>query len=638
LHGRLTLNELTIGLEDERKAVIETLVALLHEANLVRDVSMDRAHSLTQREVELYEAEITSIGEITDSEHARFQRFREAHVLAIGAGPSMATLVQSALLTGVRQLSVVLTRESPDALRSIQAVGEAANRRDPLQHLEIHNWVGQNPPYVEHIEAADAVLLIADHPMPEIAAIDNHCSATGRVFVPAVSFGDEAWIGPVCAPANPRTRWMASIARLVGSHEDILLESKPSRYLVGPTAGIVANHALYRWFSYATDIDASDNVQSLLCVNLKTLETSRHQCLPSPPYLPSGPISQSDFVMQIAELERRSTVDDASFLEAISPAVDARLGVIREVGEQKHRQFPVRVAEAKVVDPKDPTAGHLLSTYGVALDAQQARVTALRRALELYASRAVDLRRMHTRGQAAHVGARISTTQPPSGVFGVEIVNNEPVVVPSELAYPCLSGHDRSTDLIGVALGSSWRASVETALLAHLRAISIAQLSESRRPFPQLDIASLRLDGEVAELRELTSRLNEETAVFDISPFEAVVVLAFTLADRTVAYSASLSSAAALAEGLSSVLLAAQSPELFATIHPRIIELPMERRGNQSSQLPVDIPERFPEDHRPLLNQAVRRLGYRPVAIPLDHDPALYDLAPNLVRVVLLDS
>lgn len=105
LDGSHSVADLTASLPPAPRQMVEKLVGALHEAGLVRDVSQDRAHSLTADELELYATEIAFVEAFHTSPALRFQRYRETRVAVIGSGAVFAAAVEGALLTGVARLS-----------------------------------------------------------------------------------------------------------------------------------------------------------------------------------------------------------------------------------------------------------------------------------------------------------------------------------------------------------------------------------------------------------------------------------------------------------------------------------------------------------------------------------------------------
>ncbi|MBC2901992.1 hypothetical protein [Streptomyces cupreus] len=326
LDGRHSVGDLTASMRPATRAMVERLVGALHDAGLVRDVAEDEEHSLTERELEEYGAEIAFVEAFRASPALRFQRYRRTRLLVVGSGSVLAAAVEGTLLTGVAQ---------------VQSLDAGSLDASQLQRA---------------VEAADLVLYAADRVDPGLlAAVDLACAELGRTLIPVTLLGEEAWVGPVCPADRPALRW-GSLWRRLGSPD-----AARSEFLTGPVPGIVANHLVFRAFEHVTGVAEEDTSSAgVVRIDLETLQTSVHK-------LPAAPSESGELAERVGAL------------------TDERLGVLGPVSEGHYEQFPLRVVRVAVSDPVSPGAS--FPVWGAGADFAQAQDAALRHGLAAYAVR-----------------------------------------------------------------------------------------------------------------------------------------------------------------------------------------------------------------------------------------------------------
>src|SRR2546423_1258055 len=110
LDGRHPLAELTAGLADDRRAMVERTVAALLAKGLARDVAAERPDTLTPEERERYAAEIAYLEPFVDSPGYAFQRYRDSRFLVVGGpvmggGPVVGALVRALECAGAPRVA-----------------------------------------------------------------------------------------------------------------------------------------------------------------------------------------------------------------------------------------------------------------------------------------------------------------------------------------------------------------------------------------------------------------------------------------------------------------------------------------------------------------------------------------------------
>ncbi|MFC0436866.1 YcaO-like family protein [Kutzneria buriramensis] len=555
LTGDHTLEQLTAALPPVKADMVRRLVVALHDAKLLRDAAADEPHTLSADELRAYAAEIGFIEAYVDSPESRFERFRTARVLAVGAGPVLAAAVEAGERAGMRDITVA---------ESVSA---------------------------SMIDDVDVVLYASGDPVvADILDLDEWCAERATVFVPAVVVGDEAWVGPVCGPH----RWTSVWHRLPNRDT-----SRRTEYLTGPVPGIVASHAVFACFEHLTGVTAESRAGTVVRIDLETLRTSRHRAAEHAAAWTVKPAAAEDLLARITELAGGPTLDDDVLDERVPLLTDEVLGILSPPDERDLTQFPLRVLESNGV-------------HGVGADSASARAAAVFSAVAEYAASVVDARRLldDEGWPLSDIGPRW-LDEPPAQAWtlGMSLVDGGVELVPSSLVF--------NAGRTGLAAGRDWSTALTEALLSHCLHRTVTAISAVGEPFPGVALpASHHLDLLVAAGRTVT--------VYDVTDDSGVPTFAFCLDGRTVAYRNHLDPASAVEDGLMQTLLAHQMTP------PPVPDLPARRRSNSTGRVARAV---APQS---ALVDALRDNG--PVVVPLDHDPAVAELLPYVLRVVLLNA
>jgi hypothetical protein len=451
-----------------------------------------------------------------------------------------------------------------------------AGRAELDPHQRIHGAA-------KAVDQATLVLHMADLSTPDPAVLDEQVAAAGGRLVQAVFTGDEAFVGPFATAERPESSWRAAWARLARP------VTKPTtRFRTPPTEAIVANQVVFTAFKHLTGVTAREDPPTVSRLDLVTLETTSHRVVPHPLALPLS-----------EPAEARPDIDEDEFSRRATELVDAEFGVVRAVEELHFAQFPLRLARAEV-------AGAV--AFGAALDSGRARSVAVQRGLELYCAQLVDPRRVAD-----------------GRVRGFNAVDGSEVLVPAKDVHPDVPFRELP---VGVASGPTWTDAVQAGLLAQCRWLAMAGLAGDG-VFTRVE--DVELDETGARYRELVRLLGKQIDIYDIGVVPGAEVFAFCVDGRCVAYQAGLTAAAAVRDGYEALLLDHQSTanRQFAYAPPAVPALRPERMGAAL---------RTRHEGVVSLAESLAANGHRPVVVPLDHDPAVRAVLPNVVRVVLVDG
>ncbi|MEV7676667.1 YcaO-like family protein [Streptomyces sp. NPDC088752] len=617
LDGGHIVAELVAGLPERKAALVTDLIRRLHDQRLVRDLGQDLPHTLGEWELRTYEAELAYVETYTDSAEHHFQRYRETPTLLVGSGRLVEAAVQAVLKSGVRQVRVLITGDTHTDLERLRDQRDAALARDALQELSWTPAPVDAQGWTEALRGYEAVLHLSERPMSARGRMLDAAAPGGTLTQHAVVLPNEAWIGPIRTPAGPGGGWEPAWRRLCpGTVAD--LPNLTGDLFTGALPPIVANHAVFRLFTHVTGTGEHDWTNRLLRVDLETLETTHHRYHPHPHALPAGPHTREDFLARSAERARGREQSAEELSVAAVDHLDPRSGLFAAIEEQDATQLPLRVSHVSVPHPVFRDSA--VTVYGSAIDFVQARHRAMHHAVELYAAALYNPRRAN----------------PDGTVWGLRLPDDGAEPVDAAKVFLTTEQEWRAGVPIGTACGRTWDEALTTGLLRHCEELTVANAAGSEQPRPRVDLAALAVDDEVAHLVRLLEVTGADITVHDVTdPELRVPTLVFDLDGTTVACAAGLDFVDAAVTGLERTLLRWQADHNDEPGYAPIPVPPLpDAPCDDKESLPHQIDLRT--DPVQQLVAALLRAGWRPVAVPLDHDPALTALAPYVLRIVLV--
>jgi putative thiazole-containing bacteriocin maturation protein len=649
LDGNRSVVELTEGLSADRVDMVDQLVDMLAAAGFVKDVETDESHTLSPAETDAFAPEIAFIDYFCDSAAARFQTFRHIPVAAVGSGQTLTALVAANLAVGLRNVNVMITDEFPTDLDRWHQRLETARERDPDQALTVQmgtGWDGDEEAVRAVLAPFKAVVHVCDRPMLARAAmLDRVCRQDAKVLVQAVIVGDQAWIGPLIGPDDEQARgWESAWRRLQATRTGPAAERRRfaftddplapiSEYLTSSTAALVANHASFEVFKYLTGVLMPETRGRLLQVDLKTLRTTAHRFLPHPTCLPVAAVaapSPEALAETIDRLAGGEPTDEQAFSQQVCDCFDDELGLFTFLGEGEFQQLPLNVCRVTISNPALlPEPDGSLTAIGLGADMGMARRKAAQRACELYAASVVDVRRLvYDPGQGLRV-------------WGYDLTEQRPKLVAATSIFPTLRGLAPSLDSAPwLASGFSWAEAVATALASVCQQLTVAECNLDGEPFPLVDLDAGVLDEQGARYAQILRTWKVPVAVYDVTGTLQIPSFTFCVGNQTVAYRTGVDVCDALRYGLEQTVAYEQAwanhqPDYAP---PDVADLPRRVRGTrltvpQATSQPSGSGDWTRQQHR--LCDALARRGRRVVAVPLDHDPAVTDVLPYIVNLVV---
>lgn len=365
LNGDITLEELTGGLDADRKRMVTNLLEKLFTHQFLRDTSQDQPHTLLPLELETYASGIAFIESFQTSAAYRFQQFRNQRLLLIGSGPGLTSLVQASLQCGARKISAIVTPEDgADFYQKTRNLFANPAPEEDACVLSIRSWENEAE-MREIIQASDAVLHIAERPMLARAKLLNRlCIEQQKTLLQAILVDDYAWIGPLVSPGNEgcwECAWRRLQANLTDHSDQFshnIFQDQPTtsgnQALSIPRATMIANRLLFGLFHYFTQTGPTETAGKVVELNLATLLSESHAFLPHPhclacqhPVVPTA----SQFLEQIQRLQQQEPIDPEMLLKNLAPCVDARLGLFTAFDTSSFVQAPLAVYKVNLSNP-----------------------------------------------------------------------------------------------------------------------------------------------------------------------------------------------------------------------------------------------------------------------------------------------
>lgn len=386
-NGENTLGQLTDGLSAPYQERVYAIAEVLFQNGFARDVSQDRQHQLPDAIVDLYGPQIAFLDSFGPSGAYRFQRYREASVLAVGSGPFLLSLVSSLLESGLPRFSVLITDTVPTNRNRLNELVQHAQKSDAGVEVRFLALRGSGKTaWQELVQPFQSVLYVSQSgDIEEVRNLQALCKEEGKTLFPAMILHQAGVAGPLVHPESD-VCWESAWRRLHRTevHKD------PELHAFSPTAGaMLANVLVFEHFKTVTEAVESELRNALYLLNLETLEGSWHKVLPHP--------SASGGAGFAAEWipDAESRIEDTSagsgtngLLHYFNQLTSKQTGIFHTWEEGNLRQLPLSQCLVQAVDPLGGGPAELLpETVCSGFTHEEARRESGLAGLEAYVSR-----------------------------------------------------------------------------------------------------------------------------------------------------------------------------------------------------------------------------------------------------------
>lgn len=656
LNGNVTLEEITGGLDADRKRMVTNLIEKLSAHHFLQDTSQDQPHTLLPSELENRAQDLAFIESFQSSAAYRFECFRNKQLLLIGSGPGFTALVQASLQCGAKQISVIVTPEDETGANSRQDVLDLAARyasEQTAQLLDTLSW--ENEAEVRNtIQVYDAILHFAERPMLARAQLINRlCVEQQKPLIQAMIANDYAWVGPLVCPETGacwECAWRRLQANLPDQFSHGAFLDQPavsgSRSLTRPEATVIANRVLFILFQHFTQTGSLETAGKVSAIDLATLLSENHAFLPHPHCLASQhPVAQtaSRFLEQVQRLQRQDPIDQHIFLENFMACVDEKFGPFTAFDNTRFVQAPLAVYQITLSNSffKEHQA-EPLTVSAVSIDTRDAGIRAAQKACEWYAANLIDQRRLPSpeTGQQESfpmistdqlVGSEVLAPENESWTWALDLQTQQASLVPAISVFSASGKQER-----GVASGKTWEEALCLALFDQCNHLAVEQLQNAQQAYPQVDLANAPMTPEGVYLSRLLKAVDAHIAVYDVTGPLGIPTFVTCLGEKAVAYSTHCDGTQALSLGLEQALQHYQAEQFqqpdYAPVP--VPDFPLRLRGDQLSVPRTTCPDEW-SDRLEWLLQQLQVGGFSAFAVPLNHDPALARVFPFIARVLL---
>lgn len=379
-NGEYTMEFLTNELPGPYRERVYEIAETLYQNGFVRDVSQDKAHQLNEQVLKKYASQIEFVDNLVDSGAYRFQNYRQAKVLAIGAGPLFISLVSSMLESGLPKFQFLITDTvQTNRQRLMELVAHARNTDAEVEIEEVIRNVESN--WQELMKPFEYILYVSEHGnVEELRFLHRVCREEGKTFLPAICLEQVGLAGPLVYP-NSRACWESAWRRL---HQAALLKEESYSEFSSTAGAMLANVIVFELFKDVTGVSDKEQKNQFFLLDFETLEGNWHPFQPHP--LVTG--NQSARLVENLTMFPTRTIENEDphklllFFNQLTSKVS---GIFHIWEEGDLNQLPLAQCRVQSVDPiAEGPSEHLQDLVCTGLTHEEARREAGLSGIETY--------------------------------------------------------------------------------------------------------------------------------------------------------------------------------------------------------------------------------------------------------------
>ena len=388
-NGEKTLGELTEGLTAPYKKQVYGIGETLFQNGFVRDISQDRPHQLNRTILEKYSSQIEFIENFVDSGAHHFQEYRQAKVLAVGAGPILVSLVGALIESGHPTFDFLVTESIPTNVQRIYELVQNARKMDSeVEVREVPLEKGEHKSFWKQaVKAYDYILYVSeDGNVNELKDLHFVCKEERKSFLPAICLEAVGLSGPFVHPDSDGC-WESAWRRL---HQSTIQSDQKPNMVPSTTGAILANVIVFEFFKKVTGIAGSTNQIYLL--DIETLEGEWLSFISHPLVTSTSvePRLVEDLDLRIKQGGKRNDAPH-KLLEYFSGLTSEEIGILHSWEERNLPQLPLAQCFVQPVNPVSEGPAELLPEVICAgLTHEEAKRNAGLCGIEMYVSKWID--------------------------------------------------------------------------------------------------------------------------------------------------------------------------------------------------------------------------------------------------------
>ena len=403
----------------------------------------------------------------------------------------------------------------------------------------------------------------------------------------------------------------------------------PYQTLIGIAAKQIAHHVLR-----SSPARPPSGVVTFL--NGQTLRTSTHHVTVHPYDVPAKQRTRDEFRCDLSKLRDDPPLSRPELTDRWQRLSDERFGALAGLDETNFRQLPLKVTLTRLSDPCG-----LLSTppavVGVGIDRDSARERAILQALAAYGSIVVDPRLLVDQngtllgpreGDPTRLLRPVRDGSVDAFVRAVDLTDGCERLLPARQAFPVLRTREPLHTPCGTSAAPDWHQALTHGLLQHCVRLTVSASSFPARPHRAVAVEEFDQDPEVGFLAAMVRAAGIDLTLHDITGPAGIPVVACTSTSEQTVYGGGVHLVDAVREALTAALFRFQlrcDPALNAAM-----SMPTSAFWTSSASLAALSPDR--------LVHALTSMGYTPSVVALDHDRAVHEAFPYVLRVIMTGS
>ncbi|WHX42559.1 putative thiazole-containing bacteriocin maturation protein [Mesobacillus sp. AQ2] len=385
-NGKYSLEKLTDGLPGPYRERVFQIAEVLLENGFVRDAAKDDSHTLSEEVIKKFASQIEFVDNLAGSGAARFQKFRDSNVLAVGSGPMLNSLVSSLLESGLKELNVMITSEVHTNRKRLAELVAHAHKTDSevaYQELQVkeENWR-------ELRSSFDHILYVSQGGnQEELKMWQNICRDEKKTFLPAIILKNKGLAGPIFNPGS-EVCWESAWRRL---HSAVFEQEQgvPSASLT--TGALLANVVTFELFKDLAGVTKAEQKNRIFLLDLETLEGSWHSFFPHPLETRVSTLEKIE-TLEFRLGENQSTAETERLFQYFSLLTSKGTGILHVWEEADLKQLPLAQCRVQAANPLSEGPAELLeSRVCSGFTHEEARIEAALSGIEDYAARMAGL-------------------------------------------------------------------------------------------------------------------------------------------------------------------------------------------------------------------------------------------------------
>jgi putative thiazole-containing bacteriocin maturation protein len=381
-NGEYTMEYLTNELPGPYRDRVYEIAETLYRNGFVRDVSQDQPHQLNEHVLKKYASQIEFVDNLVDSGAFRFQNFRQAKVLAIGAGPFFISLVSSLLESGLPKFQMLITDTvQTNQQRLMELVAHAQKTDDEVEIEEI--MMNEERNWQEVMKPFEYILYVSEQgDVEELRFLHKVSREEGKVFLPATCLEQVGIAGPLVHP-NSEGCWESAWRRI---HQSALTNNQRYSGFSSTSGALLANVIVFELFKHVTGVSEKEQKNQIFLLDFETLEGNWHSFQPHPLVTGHQSARLVEDVNVLLSRERENE-DPHKLLLYFNQLTSKVSGIFHIWEEGDLHQLPLAQCRVQSVDPMAEGPAELLQALVcTGLTHEEARREAGLAGLEMYLS------------------------------------------------------------------------------------------------------------------------------------------------------------------------------------------------------------------------------------------------------------